>query len=414
MKKTILLVLILAFLISLMPFATAAPAAIKVSLLSQSPDPVEPGQIITVKFKVENEGDATQEDVILELKPSYPFSFYGTTAKKNIGKLSSSIEGNDAVVVQYKLKVDEEAVEGENELELIVHVGDAISKNYDKDQFLIDVQTHDAVLEITSIVSSPNLIPPGDSARITINVKNLADSLLKDIHFKLDLTDDDLPLAPFQSSSERILAQLNSGFQQGLTFNLIADPKATPGLYKVPLEITYNDEKGNSNQIDDVLAVSVGSKPQIKPHIKRSTIYQDATKGKITLELANAGPDDLKFVELYLEPSDAYELLTSSNYFYIGDIDHDDTESEEIDLYINRGIKDFDLPVRIVFYDASNQQFQQNFYLPLELYSGWQMRKFGLKEGGKGWFYFLIIILAAGAFFYYKKYYKKRKRKKVK
>jgi hypothetical protein len=319
---------------------------IRTTLQSQSPDPVEPGQIVTVKFKIENEAKQTSEDVIVKLLPKFPFKLYGDVAEKNIGKLKAVSTGADAVIVQYKLKIDDLAVEGDTELELEVLWGEN-GIGYTDDEFVIDIQTHDAILDITSIVSDPKQITPGESSVISISVKNLADSLLKDIKLKLDFASADLPLAPYQSSSERRLSILKSGFQDSLQFSVIADPEATPGLYKIPLNISYNDEKGRSFSINDILALTIGEAPKIRPYLKKSTVLQANQAGKVTIEIANAGTSDVKFLELELLPSKDYELVSTSNYIYVGDVDSDDTESEEFDIFINRRVKTLNLPIKL-------------------------------------------------------------------
>jgi len=382
---------------------------IEITLLSQDPDPVEPSQVVKVKFKVENEGKETTQDVIVKILPKFPFTIYGDQEEKNIGKLRAEQTGADAVIVEYKLKVDENAIEDETEIELMVKVTEDSWISYTNDQFLIDIQTHDAVLDIVSITSDPQQIPPGETAKIDVMVKNLADSLLKDIKFKLDFDDDDLPLAPYQSSSERRVSQLHSDYQKSLTFHLIADPDAAPGLYKIPLDITYNDEKGNAYSVDDVLAVVVGETPQVKAHIKKSTVLQPDKEGKLTLEIANIKTTDVKFLELFILPSEDFQLVSTTDYFYIGDVDSDDTESEEIDIYINKNIKTLHLPIKIKYHDANNKPYQQQFDLEMNLYSSSQLKKFGVIERNYAWLYLLLLIIAVAGYFFYKYYFKKKK-----
>ncbi|MBU0460562.1 MAG: COG1361 S-layer family protein [Nanoarchaeota archaeon] len=406
MKKNLILVSFIVLL--LLPLAYAGvnqitettTAQLYVTLMSQDPDPVEPGQIVNVKFKIENEGQQTSEDVIVKILPQYPFKIYGDKAEKNIGKLRAVATGADAVIVEFKLKVDENAVEEDTELELqILMEGGAIS--YTNDEFLINIQTHDAVLDITSITLTPEQIAPGETAEVSIMVKNLADSLLKDIKFKLDFDSTTLPLAPYQSSSERRISQLQSGYQNSLAFGIVADPEAAPGLYKIPLTITYNDEQGSAYSIEDILAITVGDMPKLRVYIKKSDVLQKNKAGKVTIEIANAGSSDIKFLELTLLPSDDYQLVSTTDYFYLGDVDSDDTESEEIDLFINKKVETLHLPIKLKYTDANNKPFQQQFDLELELYSSSQLKKFGLLEKSKaGTYFFIFILIIVGIYLY--------------
>ncbi|MDP3990499.1 MAG: COG1361 S-layer family protein [archaeon] len=409
MKKISVFGVVAILFLSLVTVAFADAGDIDVTLMSQSPDPVEPGQIVTVKFKVENAGAETTKDTIVHLRPSFPFSLYGDVVDKNIGKLRAGSTGANAIIVEYKLKVDEEAVEGYTELELEVGVNQA-GVAFVNDEFLINIETHDAVLEITKISMEPERIAPGGTATLTIFTKNLADSLLKDIKFTFDFESSDLPLAPYQTSSQKRIAQLNSNNQLPLTLPIIADPEAKPGLYKVPVNITYNDEKGNRLTIEDVVAVQIGSAPDLKTYIKRSTVLRKGETGSITIELANTGTDDIKFLELEILPTKDFEVLSTSPYAYIGDVDSDDTESEEFQIFVKRSVKTLMVPVMLRYTDANNNPIEEKTDLELRIYSGFQLREFGLVASSSSGVYILLILLGVGGYFFYTKRYKKKKR----
>ena len=392
--KRLILVLVVLLLLPTFVFAVAGieDPDVSVTLISQDPDPVEPGQILTVKFKVENDGGETKRDAIVTLLPQHPFSIYQGETSTNIGKLRAGSTGSDAEIVEFKLKIADDAVEGEIELELVVRIGD-FGKTYKEDDFLIDIQTHDAILDITSIKFDSNQVTPGEASKVTITVKNLADSLLKDIKFSLDFEDSTIPLAPYQSSSQRRIANLETDRQVPLTFNIIADPAATPGLYKVPMNITYNDEKGNKYQIKDVLAVPVGEIPKIRTYVKRSTVLRAKKAGVVTLGIANAGTTDVKFMEIQVLPSEDFELFSTSSYFYVGDVDSDDTESEELDIYVNRKVDVLKIPFELKYYDANNNPYSVRRELSLNLYSSRELKKFGLVEGGSSGTLFVLFVL---------------------
>ncbi|MBR9683031.1 LPXTG cell wall anchor domain-containing protein [Candidatus Woesearchaeota archaeon] len=408
-NKIILVLVILLFVVPLAP-ALLYPDHPTVTLLSQDPDPAEPGQVVEVKFKIENDGEQTSEDVVVKIVPKSPFSIYNDVAEKNIGKIRAGQTGADAVIVEFKVKIDEEAVEGEAEIDVLLKVADGAWVAYTDGEFTVDIQTHDAVLEVVKITSDPEQVPPGGTAIIEVLVKNLADSLLKDIRFKLDLDSADIPLAPYQSSSEGRIPLLKSGYQKSLSFQLIASPDAQAGMYKVPLNISYNDEKGNHYRINDVLAVLVGERPKLKAYIKKSTSLQDDKPATITLELANPGTTDIKFLEVSLLPSEDYQLVTVSDYIYIGDLDSDDTESEEIDIFIDRKVKVLEFPVKLKYTDANNQAYQQQFNLKLNLHSSYTLKKFGLISSSNTGTMVGLILISAGAFYLYRR---KKKNKKV-
>ena len=378
----------------------ASTPQIKITLMSQTPDPVEPGEIVTLKFKIENKGAETNSETIVRLVPSYPFKIYGDLVEKNVGQLRAYSTGADAMMVEYKIKVDESASTGDTEIELEVQEGETII-DYKDNEFMIDIGTRDAVLDIVSITSDPEQIAPGETSDLSILVKNLADSPLTDIKFALNFESDDLPLAPYQSSSQKMLARLEPDFQKALSFRIIAKPDAAPGLYKIPLLVKFSDERGVSYNVSDILAVTVGETPKIRTFIKKSTVLQSNSPGTITLGVANAGTTDVKFLELNLLPSEEYDLISPSSYFYIGDVDSDDTQSEEIQIFIHRGVDLLKMPIELKYTDANNNPLQQNFELELPLYSSLKLQKFGLlPSSNTGLYGFILILLGSGYLFY--------------
>lgn len=372
---------------------------LQANLMSQDPDPVQPGQMVKVKFKVENEGSQTSQEVIAKIQPKFPFSSYDGFTEKNLGKLRAGSTGADATVVEFKLRVADNAVEGDAEIELLVLIGNEGGVSYTNDEFTLNVKTQDPILDITAISAEPPQIAPGETGTVTVMVKNSADSLLKDIKFSLNFAG--LSLAPYHSSSERRLGKLESGYQNSVAFQIIADPEATPGLYKIPLNITYYDEEGDLYRVEDYLAVTVGEVPKVRAYLKKSTVLKANSPGKLTLEVANAGSSEIKFLELILLPSEDYTLVSTSRYFYLGNVDSDDTESEEVDLFIIRGAKILHFPVQLKYYDANNKPFQQQFDLELFLYSSSQLKKFGVLPTSKvGIYLFLVMAVIGGILFY--------------
>ena len=404
----ILITIILLCSISSISSLAATGPDISATIISQSPDPVEPGQVVKVKFEIENTGDDSLNDVTATLLSQYPFSLYGDLAEYRIGKLRNTA-GGDKVVIEYNLKVDEAAVEGEHTVKLQIQEGTSIIIFED---LVIDVQTHDASLEISTVEITPEYIAPGESAQVDIMIRNLADSLLKDIIFNLDFDDDDLPLAPYKSSSEKRVGQLETNFQKTLAFTVIAEPNAVQGIYKVPLTITYNDERGKAYNISDVLALQIGKIPDLKIHVTKATLHSAKETGTVTIEIANTGVSDVKYVELELIESEEYRLISPTNYFYIGDIDSDDTETEEISLYINQKANEANIPVRMTYSDGNNMEYDRIVSLSIPLYSSRELKKFGLVEKDRSAItYIIILLLLGGGAYYYKKKKKDTKKK---
>lgn len=127
-KSTILSVSLLIFLVFTLFLSVQNSAVIKaeekyvsldISLLNQDPYPAQPNDYVSVVFKIEHRGGGIAEDVLVEILPEYPFSLdSGVSPVKEIGLIRGSQYGEKSIFVKYKLRVDKDAINGENEIRL--------------------------------------------------------------------------------------------------------------------------------------------------------------------------------------------------------------------------------------------------------------------------------------------------------
>ncbi len=92
-------------------------AYLQASLVNQDPYPAEPGGYADLLFKIENIGTEKADNVTFELVPYYPFSLEpGSNPVTWIGSIGSYQKDNNAFQVKCRVRIDSEAVEGENDL----------------------------------------------------------------------------------------------------------------------------------------------------------------------------------------------------------------------------------------------------------------------------------------------------------
>ena len=114
------------------------------------------------------------------------------------------------------------------------------------------------------------------------------------------------------------------------------------------------------------------------------------------MEIANAGANDVKALELELLPSDDYRLLSTSDYVYLGDLDIDDTESEDFSIYVPEDITAVHIPVRL-YYRVDDHEYQQDSDLTLQLLSKEEAQDLGLVERSSAvWYVILVVVVIIG------------------
>jgi len=424
MKKEMKLIGVLC--VMLIVYATVSFAAISssadidVSLINQNPDPAEPGKYVEVKWKVENIGSSNAENVIFEILPKFPFSLEpGESATQKIGSIWGRQIGDYGVMVTYRLKVDENAVEGQNEIEVRYSIDNGVSWQK-PGKFYINIRTHDAILNIKKISYSPDPMPPGKKTVLSIDLENMADSLLKDIKIKLNLITllqtatsvsySELPFSSFGTTNQQVIKSIGAGKTKTVEFTLIPDPDADADVYKIPVTIEYSDELGTNYSKSEVIGVVVGDEPVLEPVIDSTNIYTKGQVGEVDISFVNKGTTDVKLLDVELKESD-YVKVISAQKAYLGNIDSDDYEVAEFKIYVN-DLDDSRVPLIINYnyLDPNNNKYDEQKTLYIDIYSNKEAKKYGLdgSNNSMGGIFAIIIIVVIGYFGY--RWWKKRKK----
>ncbi len=351
MKKIILLTIVL---LSLVPLASAE-VTLTSNLLKYEPIPAQPGQYVTVFVELKNMGNDDANNVAIELKNQFPFSVADDT-RKEIGTLKAQ----QSYVVDFKIKVDSQAVVGANDL-VIRYTNDPSLKSWQEDYHPINVRPTESSIAVVNVKVTPEEIIPGQEGTVQITVKNTADIMLRDISLQLGLmsvvgtTAIDLPFIPTNSVTEKKITRLAPNNQAIVTYNIKAYPTAAPGYYKLPLTVSFYDEEGTKTDKTDYLGVIVEATPELKIYVEDTKNLQKEEKGTVTLKFVNKGISDLKFLDVEVLPSKDYDL-TDKTQTYVGDIDSDDYRSETFTLTPHK--ETIQLNVKVNYKNSNNKVYE--------------------------------------------------------
>lgn len=432
-NKAILLIAIMAMLAVMFAGTGAAqylispmiPSGVdlKVSFMSQDPDPAGPGETLELRWKIENNGSTKAEDVIFEIQPEFPFSLEPTaSARKNIGSLNARQSDDNAVTLYYRLQVAPDALPGDEEISLRYSY-DGGSTWMTVDPFDVRIASHTTTLSVESITVTPERLKPGERAIIVMTLKNNADEVLKDIKVKLNfisiveggttLQYTELPFAPVGSSNEMAVAQISPGKTADVTFAIVVSGDANSEVYKVPLLITYLDKAENEYSTDETtnfLGLVVDSEPEYKLALKDTEVYTASSTGDVVLSLSNVGSSEIKYLSMELLDGEHYDVI-SPPMTYVGNLESDDFETAEYTLNVDRKAKAVvPLAIRLTYKDSYNKAFEKTETVSLPLYTKSRAKSLGLVAGGSSKFTTLIILAVLGGAGYW--FFKLRKRKK--
>ena len=380
---------------------------VNVTMINQEPDPAEAGRYVIIRFKIENTGGETAQDVVLELLPKYPFSLDpGESAVKYIGSVRSRQVGDTGVIIDYRLKVDEDALEGNNEIELRYKIKDNVWIKLEP--FYIDIKPHDVLLSISSI-TAPKMVKPGEASDVKINLKNLALTFIKDITVKLIL--GNVPFSTLDSTNLKIIKQMEADSEANVSFNLVAEPDAESQLYTIPIDIEFLDRLGTKYKKNETFGLIIGAEPDLSVMIDSSQIYNSRGVGEVVIKFVNKGVTDVKF--LYVTLDDGEYKILSPKEVYVGNIDSDDYETADFKIALKRVKgKEVELPLIIDYKDANNNEYTKETSLSLKLYSASEAKAFGLKKGNNTVGVVIVLIIVVGGFFAYRRWKKKKDGKK--
>ncbi|MBW3017971.1 COG1361 S-layer family protein [Candidatus Woesearchaeota archaeon] len=387
---------------------------LKITFLNQDPDPVEPGEQVELRFRAENQGQYRIEDIDFEIIADYPFELLETeNERKSIGSLDAAQRGKDSAIFHWKLRVDNEAIEGENEIELRYYV-EGKPAAIKLEPFLINVKSRDIIISVGNIKMEPEKVAPGQEIDITFPLRNLADSDVDDVRVKLDL--EGFPFATFGSTNEQVIKLLRRRESADLTFMLVANTEAELKTHNIPILIYFKDKFNVEHELKGKFGVKVYEKPDYifnvaDVELDKGEVFLPNTKGRIVAAFSNTGRGDINALNVKLLPSDAYSIITKDE-LYVGNLESDDYETAEFDIFVKKVSGDVPLKFQLDYKDSENTKFTDNVELMLKVYSKGEAARFGLIKTTNVLGLIIFLLIIAGIIYLIYRHYKKRKKKK--
>ncbi len=406
MKRIFPLIGILVLLSALVHAVPEQTPYVKVYLLNQEPDPAKPGDITTLRFKLENTGGGSLNDVSVEIIPEYPFSIRPRDlAAKSLGRITGFQQDEKAVNFEYKILVDSNAREGEYEVKLRYKIAD---NSWAEEKFTVKIKTSDAYVSMTKVSTIPSKLIPGVKGSLKIDIKNYDDAGLRDVTLNLDFTSDSLPIAPIGTASEQRIPYLKSGETASFEYVIMPYANADSKIYKVPAKLSYYDKEGAKYNKSDIVSLIVGTEPELQITLDKSDVYSEEKAGEITIRISNKGLSDSKFLTVKILESEEI-IVIGANTKYVGSVESDDFELVKFNIYIKKDGGKAVLPLQLEYKDSNNDPYTKKLDMEIPLYSQQELKKFGIVKSNPTLFIVLIIASVVIGFWLWRR----RKAKKA-
>ncbi len=245
-----------------------------------------------------------------------------------------------------------------------------------------------------SIVSvNSGSFAPGEQGIISLEIENERDHDMRDVSIVLDLSDDNLPIAPVDSSASVFVDELDVGDDERIEFSLIVLPEAALGVYKIPVLVTYTGYNDSLYEIEEMISLIVASEPKLSLRIDDPD-FIIGDFADISIGIVNEGLSDVKFLKVKIEESDFFDVL-SNQEVYVGELSSDDFDRVDFKLLLNDPLASISIPITLEYYDSTNKFYSHGDSLRISVYSEKEAEALGLLEvqRSKWWIFALLFVI---------------------
>jgi len=395
MKTKILILITLTTIFAGLTAAQGQSTNLEMEVMHTEPVPLQAGEYADIWIRVTNTGSAEARNPRFEVKDNFPFT---PTDKSEFEVASGGLGTGEHRDIRVQVKVSENAAFGNNTLKI-----EKTSGNRDasvEERIPLEVRTDDRSLFVSEL-EFEDRVEPGSSTEMSLTLENLAESNFRNIDVSLDTSE--LPISTRETSRQRV-SSVGPSSSEEVNFMIDVEDDADNELHDLPITIDYQDQAGNELTMTETTGVNVGGFPNIDVAIEESDI-RTSGRGEVTFSVWNRGEGQARFVELKLEESDQYEILSESS-IPLSSMISDDFQTAEFDLYVKDDESPLELPVTVDYRDGDGDQSSE-FDIQRSLYSSNDLRRYGLDQSGTPW---AIIIVALGLIVGGAVYWRKKKK----
>jgi hypothetical protein len=165
-------------------------------------------------------------------------------------------------------------------------------------------------IQITSVNKSN--IDFGNVEQLDFVLSNFGTSPLQNIIFSWsDPTDTILPV---NSDNTKYIRYLDINSSVIVSYNVMANTSATPGLYKLDLDINFENSNSENASVSTIVGMFVGGQTDF------DVTFSESSSGNVSLSIANVGNNPAASVNIIIPEQDFYQIK-GSNSAIIGNLD---------------------------------------------------------------------------------------------
>lgn len=256
MRKSLVLMLVCSVIFSffIMQSTSAAACELSVKMVNQDPYPAIPGDYVKTVFQLDGVENPECGNVYIELKEEYPITFDPDQSSRY--ELNSGTYERDFgsfFLATYKVRVDDDALEGDNPIEIAYgKVGGAeLLKKF-------DLYVEDARADFEVFVKNYDHA----TNTLTLEVLNIAENDVEGLTLEISKQEN----IEVTGSKTNIIGSLDSNEYT------TADFSAIPSEGDINLTIHYTDQTNTRRTLEKTISFEPDYFPEVKKGISTGTI----------------------------------------------------------------------------------------------------------------------------------------------
>lgn len=346
-----------------------------------SPEPVEPGQDVTVKIRVYNDyvygvpgyGNGSEGNATVSLGVNYPF-YLKTGHNLDEPQICMGCSKDYA----YYLAVDAGAVSGVYPLIVKVSRG-AIEREY-------EINVKIAGIPDVAYGAEPIKTPAqaGSSFSVTASLKNIGTGAARNV--KISTPSDKFVVL---GAGQKIVEYLPPGNGSAVSLQYAVDGSVKTGSYSIPLELSYLDERGKTYSSSGTLGVKVENPAKLGiENLKTSPEagFVAGTQAGIQMRVENMGDGDADNVRAILALPDSTNRVS-----YLGKLEPGD-DAPAVFSYVPDAPGNYSYRITISYSDGYGEHSIEE-KLPVQV-----IPKAGDNTSYMAAAAFIFLVAAAGLF----------------
>jgi hypothetical protein len=284
------------------------------------PAALRPGEPFDLVLEIANRGDYAAAQVRVAVNDSSMAAPRGGSNLAVVDLLSAG----QAVSVELSLALSENAAAGYNNLEIMLQYLDYYGREYTSSQNIgleVGGQSDQPIVLLESYRTEPEALVAGDEFLLVLKLSNVGRYRATDLLLTLGGQEGagSQPFALVGSGNVKFIASLAPGDAATLEQRFVLDGSAEPGLYSLPVSLSYTGSDGAVRIETQTLSLQATRRPQL-----RIGFYRPVEPGQVGLpmelpvELVNIGRDlvNVSTIELGAEDADIEEGMA-----FIGALD---------------------------------------------------------------------------------------------